>query len=118
MIRIFESIKDISFNQVSNVYDYIENNTLYSTKHGVKGTEFENVLVIIDDKAWKNFNDNEVFSRNTQNMKRYNRSRNLLYVCCSRAKNKLVLYAVTPMSFESQETIRKWFGNENVITST
>jgi DNA helicase-2/ATP-dependent DNA helicase PcrA len=99
---------------VTNCYNYIEKNTVYSTKHGVKGAEFDNVLVIVDDNAWRNFNDNEVFSNNTNNTTRYDRSRNLLYVCCSRPKKKLVLYAITSMSKEAQNTIIKWFGENNV----
>ncbi len=111
---IYENIKHLYFKQVTNCYNYIEKNTIYSTKHGVKGTEFDNVLVIVDDNAWRNFNDNEVFSNNKNNATRYDRSRNLLYVCCSRPKKRLVLYAITPMSKEAQNTITKWFGENNV----
>lgn len=112
--NIFENIKNIPFVEVSNAYSYIERNTLYSTKHGVKGREYDNVLVIVDDKAWRNFNDNEVFSKKNRDLSRYNRSRNLLYVCCSRSKNNLVLFAITEMSSEAKNTIIEWFGKENV----
>lgn len=111
---IYENIKYLHFREVTNCYNYIEKNTIYSTKHGVKGTEFENVLVIVDDSAWRNFSDNEVFSNNKNNITRYDRSRNLLYVCCSRPKNRLALYAITPMSGEAQATIKQWFGEDNV----
>lgn len=112
--NIYLKIKDLKFQEVSNCFNYIESNTIYSTKHGVKGTEFDNVLVIIDDTAWRNFNDNEVFSRNFSNMNRYDRSRNLLYVCCSRAKKNLALYAITSMNIDAKKTIEEWFGKENV----
>lgn len=112
--KIYLEIKSIKFEEVSNCFDYIQRNTIYSTKHGVKGAEFDNVLIIVDDSAWRNFSDNEVFSNNKNNFNRYDRSRNLLYVCCSRPKKRLALYAVTKMSHEAQATITSWFGNENV----
>lgn len=114
--EIYYAIKDISFKEVTNCFDYIESNTIFSTKHGVKGAEFDNVLVILDDKAWNKFSDNEVFSKNDSNKNRYDRSKNLLYVCCSRAKQRLALYATTPMSSTAQATILEWFGKENVYS--
>ena len=80
----------------------------------MKGAEFDNVLVIVDDSAWRNFSDNEVFSNNKHNINRYDRSRNLLYVCCSRPKKRRVLYSITPMSTDAQNTISSWFGSDNV----
>lgn len=111
---IYSKIRSIKFEEVTNCFDYIQKKTIYSTKHGVKGAEFDNVLVIVDDSAWRNFSDNEVFSNNKNNANRYDRSRNLLYVCCSRPRKRLALYAVTKMSHEAQTTITNWFGNENV----
>lgn len=43
----------------------------------------------------RNFSDNEVFSNNKHNINRYDRSRNLLYVCCSRPKKRPALYSIT-----------------------
>lgn len=115
-ITIYKKLKAISFKEVIALYSFIEDHTVYSTKHGVKGSEFENVLLIVDDRAWNNFNDNQVFGDDKlSNPERYNRTRNLLYVCCSRAKNKLALYSTTPMSLSSKRTIEKWFGVENVF---
>ena len=101
-------------NRKNHITSVIEKNTIYSTKHGVKGTEFDNVLVIVDDSAWRNFSDNEVFSNNKHNINRYDRSRNLLYVCCSRPKKRLALYSITPMSTDAQKTISSWFGSDNM----
>lgn len=112
--KIYFAIKSLPFQEVTNWFNYIEKNTIYSTKHGVKGTEFDNVLVIVDDSAWRNFSDNEVFSNNKHNINRYDRSRNLLYVCCSRPKKRLALYSITPMSTDAQKTISSWFGSDNV----
>ena len=80
----------------------------------MKGAEFDNVLVIVDDSAWRNFNANDAFSNNKHNINRYDRSRNLLYVCRSRPKKRLALYSITPMSTDAQKTISSWFGSDNV----
>ena len=82
-------------NRKNHITSVIEKNTIYSTKHGVKGTEFDNVLVIVDDSAWRNFSDNEVFSNNKHNINRYDRSRNSLHVRYSRPKKRLALYSIT-----------------------
>jgi DNA helicase-2/ATP-dependent DNA helicase PcrA len=35
-----------------NLDEFVEQRTPYSTQHGVKGAEFDDVFVIIDDAAW------------------------------------------------------------------
>ena len=40
-------LRNISYQNIIRVTEFIENNTPFSTKHGVKGEEFENVLVVL-----------------------------------------------------------------------
>lgn len=105
----YESLMNLKYEEFISLYKYIEESTPFSTKHGVKGAEFENVLVVIDDSSWNQYKFNDVFANNTANQNRFNRSKNLLYVCCSRAKNNLVILSLSSMDYPAMTTINSWF---------
>jgi len=44
-----EKLMKIEYKQFADLYQVQQNDTPFSTKHGTKGKEYENVLVIIDD---------------------------------------------------------------------
>jgi DNA helicase-2/ATP-dependent DNA helicase PcrA len=110
----YDTLMPIKYQEFISINEYIEDYTPYSTKHGVKGAEFDNVLVVIDDSAWNMYKFNDVFANNVKNKERHSRTLNLLYVCCSRAKDKLVLLSLSEMDASAMSTINSWFGNENV----
>lgn len=85
--------------------------TPFSTKHGTKGAEFDNVLVVIDDDAWKNYSFDKYFSDDTTSDSIYSRTKNLFYVVCSRAKINLVVLALSPLTESSQSKIKLLFEN-------
>jgi DNA helicase II / ATP-dependent DNA helicase PcrA len=85
----------------------------YSTQHGVKGAEFDNVFVVLDNGRWNQYNFKYLFENNG-NPNVLEKTRKIFYVACSRAKNNLVVYFPQP----TQRVINKaseWFGDENVI---
>lgn len=110
----FDDLMKISYREITALNEFIEDQTPFSTKHGVKGAEYENVLVVINDAAWNQYSFNDVFCNNQKKLDRYNRTRNLLYVCCSRAKDKLALLSLSNMDQAAMGTINNWFGKENV----
>jgi len=112
--EFYDSLMDVSYQEVVNIYQYIKEQTPFSTKHGVKGAEYENVLVVIEDGVWPMYNFNDVFSGNQRNLARYQRTLNLLYVCCSRAKNRLALLTLSSLDSQAMSTLRSWFEAENV----
>lgn len=105
----YESLMALKYEEFIYLYEYIEESTPFSTKHGVKGAEFENVLVVIDDSSWNQYKFNDVFANNNDNENRFNRSKNLLYVCCSRAKDNLVVLSLSKMDKTAMNTINNWF---------
>lgn len=105
----YESLMNLKYEEFIYLYEYIEESTPFSTKHGVKGAEFENVLVVIDDSSWNQYKFNDVFANNNDNQNRFNRSKNLLYVCCSRAKDNLVILSLSKMDEPAMNTINNWF---------
>lgn len=111
----YDELMKLKYSEFILINDYIEDYTPYSTKHGVKGAEYENVLVVIDDNSWNQYKFNDVFANNTSNQGRYERTLNLLYVCCSRAKNNLTILSLSSMDNQAMQTINSWFEPKNVI---
>jgi DNA helicase-2/ATP-dependent DNA helicase PcrA len=98
---------------LSAYYEYYNNLSPYSTQHGIKGAEFDNVLVILDNGKWNKYNFQHYFEKTPGKESIIERTKKLFYVCCSRAKNNLVVYTYKPSeSFVNSSKLI--FGNENV----
>ena len=55
---LWNRIKDISFSEYVKSIEYQKEYFPYSTQHSVKGSEFDNVLVILDNGKWNMYNFN------------------------------------------------------------
>lgn len=113
-----EQLRDIPYKQVRSAVRFIEGYTPFETKHGVKGLEFENVLVVVG-KGWNQYNFDQMLNwagtvvpANKEDT--FERSRNLFYVVCSRPKTRLALLFTEKLSPEAMTTLEAWFGSENV----
>lgn len=114
--KFYDTLMAIDYSQFMRLYQVQQDNTPFSTKHNTKGDEFDNVLVIIDDNSWKqSYSFDDYFSNNTTNEKRYNKTSNLFYVVCSRAKNNLAVVCVSALSNEAKGRIKEWFLEGNYI---
>jgi hypothetical protein vspiD_09015 len=115
-IRIFlDKLRSTPYTEVSALYRYLNNETPFSTKHGTKGEEYDNVVVVIDDASWRQrYNFASVLESNATN-KHYERSLNLFYVCCSRAKHNLAVLMESKVTDKTIAGARRIFGDENVI---
>ena len=114
--KFYNDLIALSYKEVANVYNFIEKNTIFSTKHGTKGDEYSNVLVVIDDSAWRqSYNFSEMFLGKSKYPERLSRTLNLFYVCCSRAKTELAVATVSEMSSDVMSEVVEWFGDENVF---
>lgn len=117
-------VSDIAFVEVQNLYKYIEGHMPFSTQHKIKGLEFKNVLIVLHNGGWNNYNFEYLFNRNvgamlTPAQKRsypniLRRTQKLFYVCCTRAKDNLVVYYPSP-SDEVLEGAVSLFGRDNCI---
>lgn len=111
--------RSISYKEVVNLAEFINEKTLSSTKHSVKGAEFDNVLVICS-RGWSQYNWDQMLewmadgcTEEEKNM--FERNRNLFYVCCSRAKHNLTILFTQKLSDKSISTLKCIFGNENIL---
>lgn len=114
---LFESFMDLPYKELLNFWHHIQNNSVFSTKHGTKGSEFRNVFAVIDDTEWKSkYNFNEFFCNPSGVDERIIRTRNLFYVECSRAKENLVVLALSKIDKVAIDNLNNWFGTSNVIS--
>lgn len=110
---LYNRMKDVRFSEFQKLYEYLEGQTPFSTQHKVKGAEFDNVLVILDNGGWNNYNFEKMFL-GTASPSVSERTQKIFYVCCTRAKENLAVFFHNP----DAQVIAKaklWFGNDNVI---
>ena len=110
---VYNRVKSVKFEEFQKLYDYLEGRTPFSTQHKTKGAEFNNVLVVLDNGKWNNYNfENLFFGTGTPNV--VERTQKIFYVCCTRSKENLGVYFKEP-SVQVIDKTKEWFGNDNVI---
>lgn len=100
---------------------FLENNSAYSTQHGVKGEEYKNVIVVYDDieAAWSNYSFTKLLTPKTAGAPtegQLQRGKKLAYVCFSRATENLrvVLFTPNPKDAEAELIARGLVVREQV----
>ncbi len=110
---VYNRVKDVKYDEFQKLFDYLEGKTPFSTQHKTKGTEFDNVLVILDNGNWNNYNFENLFTGGgSQSV--LERTQKIFYVCCTRAKENLAVFYHNP----SQDVINQaqiWFGEDSLI---
>ncbi|MCG8476260.1 MAG: hypothetical protein MI784_12405 [Cytophagales bacterium] len=112
------SIREIKYSEIIELKKYIEDKTPFSTKHGVKGAEFDNVLIICG-RGWNHYNWNQYLNwvkdgYPSDKRDTFERNRNLFYVACSRAKKNLCLLFTQELNQQAINTLNNWFLEPNV----
>ena len=111
--ELYNQVMSIKYGELVNLYEYINKHSPYSTQHGIKGAEFNDVFVILDNGNWNNYNYEQLLGT-VRNQNTYNRTHKLFYVSCSRAKRNLVVYCPNFKDSMRSKT-EEWFGKENMI---
>ena len=102
---------------------FMAEDTPYSTQHGVKGEEYEKILVLYDDTeaSWNNYNFSRLFTPLTSGKEptegQKERGQKLAYVAFSRAEKdlRIILFTPNPNKAKSELIEQKLF-TENQIT--
>lgn len=112
----FTSLLAVDSRDISAYRQTLQNNTPYSTKHGVKGDEFDTVVVVIDDAGarWNKYAFGKQLEGSDTSEGRWERTGNLFYVCCSRAKTNLVVVDLA-YSAAKKPGVDRIFGKHQVI---
>ncbi len=111
---LYNRVSKINYSEFVNLYEYLEGYSPLSTQHKIKGEEYKNVLVILDNGNWNDYNFeyllNPSHPKCNQNVLR--RTKKLFYVCCTRAMDNLVVYCENPTP-EMIENAKQLFGAQN-----
>lgn len=112
-------LHNIDYKEVINLGEYIDEKTPFSTKHGVKGAEFDNVLVILG-RGWNQYNWEQMLVWMKKGIPEgkedtFERYRNLFYVCCSRSKHNLSLLFTQCLSEDALWMLEEIFSSNNII---
>ena len=110
---LYNRVKKLKFREFQNLFNYLEGYTPFSTQHKIKGEEFNNVLVILDNGKWNNYNFEYLFCSRTDKIKVLKRTQKIFYVCCTRAKENLFVFYHNPTDAVLDKA-KEWFGDSNV----
>ncbi len=113
-------LKAVEYQEVVALAQFINEMTPFATKHGVKGAEFENVLVVLG-RGWNQYNFNQFLEWAiapgevaSDRWEAYERNRNLFYVVASRPKKRLAMLFTQSLTEKAVTTLAHWFGKEAI----
>lgn len=110
---LWKRIQEIPFKQYRKSIAYLKEFSPICTQHSVKGSEYDNVLLILESN-WSKYDFNTLFGKGSSSTKVQQRTKKLFYVCITRAKKNLVIYMPTD-DLEIVSKAKNIFGEEYVI---
>ncbi|MGO3778048.1 MAG: UvrD-helicase domain-containing protein [Canibacter sp.] len=117
-----QALRSVPYTEIRALRSYLEDSTVFSTKHSVKGAEFDDVIVLVG-RGWTKYDFAKMIAAHAPQSKpelrqtgSFTHSRNLFYVSTSRAKHNLVLLFVQELSDDAVAVLEDWAGQESVIS--
>ena len=111
---------DLEYKQFLAAINFLYPEAQFSTEHGVKGEEYDNVIFVIS-KGWTQYQF-ETYAPMIKNgytsdkEASYIRNRNLFYVCCSRPKKRLFFFVSVPIDNTFHDFLSGLVGERNILT--
>ncbi len=119
-LKELRELRAVPYQEVVALCRYLSGHSPFETKHGIKGAQFENVLVVVG-RGWNRYNFNDMLELARQGAQvpankeaAFERNRNLFYVTCSRPKKRLAVLFTQELSATALETVSKWFGADTI----
>ena len=113
---------ELEYGQFLAAIDFLYPEAEFSTEHGVKGEEYDNVIFVIS-KGWNQYQFETyapMISGSVPIPKgketSFIRNRNLFYVCCSRPKKRLIFFVSVLIEPMFRAYLVNLVGNGNVFT--
>jgi DNA helicase-2/ATP-dependent DNA helicase PcrA len=122
---------DCPFSEIAPYAAYVAHQAPFDTHQGVKGLEFDRVMVLMDDGEARGFlfgydkllgakGPTAADIKNVQEGKEssLDRTRRLFYVTCSRARSSLALvaYSTNPAAVRTHVIANEWFAADEVLS--
>jgi DNA helicase II / ATP-dependent DNA helicase PcrA len=114
-----DRLHGVSYQEIIALCRYLKGHSPFETKHGVKGEEFENVLVVFG-RGWNEYDFNAYLEMaghshlTPQQQINYERYRNLFYVAVSRPKTRLALLFTQKLSSLALSTLAHFFESNSI----
>ena len=116
------SFLELEYTQFLAAIDFLYPEAVFSTEHGVKGEEYDNVVFVVS-KGWNQYQFETyapMITGHTSIPKgkeaSYERNRNLFYVCCSRPRKRLFFFVTVPVDPIFRAFLTELVGAENIYT--
>lgn len=113
---------DLDYTQFISAIEFLYPEALFSTEHGVKGEEYDNVVFVIS-KGWNMYQFETYAPMITGKVQipsgkqaSYERNRNLFYVCCSRPRKRLFFFVTFPIDQIFEDFFVDLVGKDNYYT--
>ena len=117
-----QSFLNLDYTQFTAAIDFLYPEALFSTEHGVKGEEYDNVVFVIG-KGWNQYQFETYAPMITGKapipsgkQTSFERNRNLFYVCCSRPKKRLFFFVSVPVDPLFKSFLVELVGEQNFFT--
>lgn len=112
----------MDYSQFIAVRDFLYPDAQFSTEHGVKGEEYDNVVFVIS-KGWNQYQFETYAPMITGHSSipkgkeaSFERNRNLFYVCCSRPRKRLFFFVTVPVEPVFRAFLIDLVGEDNIYT--
>lgn len=112
----------LNYAQFIAVRDFLYPDAQFSTEHGVKGEEYDNVVFVIS-KGWNQYQFETYAPMITGHASipkgkeaSFERNRNLFYVCCSRPRKRLFFFVTVPTDPVFRAFLTAIVGEEKILT--
>ena len=112
-----KSFLDLDYGQYISAINFLYPEAEYSTEHGVKGEEYDNVIFVMS-RGWNQYQFDKyvpmIFNGiETGKESSFVRNRNLFYVSCSRPKKRLYIFVTFIVESIFEKTLKELVGVEN-----
>ena len=96
----------VTFKEIINYYNYINEYIDYITMHKTKGSGIENVIVVLDEYFWNEYDFSKIFDSNINDTQKQ-ASQKLFYVACSRTEANLT--CVRLIKEDEEDLIKEFY---------
>jgi DNA helicase II / ATP-dependent DNA helicase PcrA len=130
VIDAWDTALECKFSEFEEYVKYISDESRFGTHQGIKGLEFQRVMVILDDDEARGFlfryeklfgavepTATDIKNEQEGNETIIDRTRRLFYVTCSRAEQSLAIVAYTknPVKVKQYALEQEWFAEGEII---
>lgn len=119
-VDVLNAMSECALSELEGYYTYVKQESPYSTQHGTKGSEFERVIVVLDDNegryslysydkflGLKELSATDVDNQSKGVDSAIERTRRLFYVCVSRARESLAVVLFSADVAQAVEAVRQ-----------